>query len=608
MRSASVFTHLRCNQRCSYCRYRRPTDDPGQITRASVEARIDAAVAAGAREIVLTGGEPTLRGDLGALVAYAKSRGADVVTLETNATTLDETHVRQLGDAGLARAVVNLVGFSPRVDDITEDPGGFAATLRGLGALVASGLEVEVKAALTRATKETTKELPAGLSAHHPGQIRALRIAVPHDAPVLDELLSYAEAAPLITELADAARRVGLPLRLDPDASPPPCVFESPERIAHLFSLARGGTQQKGFSRVAACAACDLADRCPGMRTEHLARFGDVSARPLVGDRLRRRLSTIASVEEQVTRELVTHERNTSVHGGLVDEDIIRVNFHCNQACRFCFVSTHLPAADDTVVERAIDEASAAGRRITLSGGEPTLHPRLAALVSRAARKSREPVRLQTNAIRLADTEYTRTLVEAGVREAFVSLHGSTAAIADAVTSAPGTYVKTVAGIDALVGAGVLVVLNFVVCESNQADLPDYVTFVASRWPGVRLNVSFVAPSTDVVPRDRALIPRYSDAMPFLARALAAAAERDVQVVGLESMCGVPLCLVPGDLSHYRNLPKLPAGLDAGEFQRAAACATCDLRDRCHGVRRGYAELHGTDELVGVRFDPEVRA
>ena len=67
--------------------------------------------------------------------------------------------------------------------------------------------------------------------------------------------------------------------------------------------------------------------------------------------------------------------------------------------------------------------------------------------------------------------------------EAFVSLHGSTAIIGDAVTHAPGTYAKSVVGIDNLVARGVHVTLNFVICQTNLTDLVPFIELVASRWP-----------------------------------------------------------------------------------------------------------------------------
>src|SRR4051812_24482011 len=125
MRSEKVFTNLRCNQRCAYCASRSPSDDPRAIAGPRVRAAVDEALGRGAREIVLTGGEPTMRRDLAALVAHARARGAERVVLETNATLLDEPRARELGAAGLGLARVNLAGGSDALDAVTQDPGGF---------------------------------------------------------------------------------------------------------------------------------------------------------------------------------------------------------------------------------------------------------------------------------------------------------------------------------------------------------------------------------------------------------------------------------------------------------------------------------------------------
>jgi len=144
------------------------------------------------------------------------------------------------------------------------------------------------------------------------------------------------------------------------------------------------------------------------------------------------------------------------------------------------------------------------------------------------------------------------------------------------------------------------ITLNFVICEANRRELPEFVRFVAARWPRALVNISFVAASTDVVPRDRRLIPRYSDALPPLADALDEAQRLGVQVVGFESMCGLPLCLVPPSLRGTLALAEIPAGFDRGEFLKAEACRGCRYETTCFGLRRGYAELYGTGELRTV--------
>jgi sulfatase maturation enzyme AslB (radical SAM superfamily) len=203
---------------------------------------------------------------------------------------------------------------------------------------------------------------------------------------------------------------------------------------------------------------------------------------------------------------------------------------------------------------------------------------------------------LQTNAVRLDDAALVASLEDAGLDEAFVSLHGATAAVSDAVTEAPGTFARTVAGIDRLHASRVRVVLNYVVCEKNRHELVDHVQAVASRWPRATLNISFVGPSTDLVPRDRALVPRYTDAVPSIAAAVKEARRLGVPLIGFESMCGLPLCLVPGGVRELA-LTEIPPGFDKGEFVKTEECSACSLERRCWGLRRGYAEIHGTSEL-----------
>ncbi len=600
-RTASIATHFRCNQNCTYCISRSPVDRPSFIARPAVEARIEAALSTGASEIVLTGGEPTMRVDLPELVAHARKVGAERVVVETNATLLDPERARALRAAGLDLARVNVVGLAAEVvDRVTRDPGGFDRTMAGLDALVEAGVAIEILMVAVRSTLAGLAELPGRLAERLGGALRAIQVGVPVRAPEAGELVPYEAALPALLLLERRARAAGVPLRMDPGASVPPCVFPpaSQARVAHMYSLTPGTPKLPGHTQLAACASCILSDRCSGLSDDYLARFAPPPMHPVTEDRMRRRLSLIASVPDQIAAELVSRSMFADEAGRPAFERIVRINFHCNQACSFCFVSTHLPSARDEAIEEAIRAAGRAGDRIVISGGEPTLNPRVVDYV-RLAKSVGRYVSLQTNAVLLDDAALVEALAATGLDEAFVSLHGSTAGISDGITEAPGTFVRTLAGIDNLSRARLRLVLNFVICDANRRDLVPFVRMVAERWPRARVNVSFVAPSTDLVPHDRRLVPRYSDVLPSLAEAIAEAKRLRVQLCGFESMCGIPLCLIPPALGGLA-LAEIPPDFDRGEFLKTEQCAGCARESTCYGLRRGYAELYGADELRRV--------
>jgi len=563
-----------CNQNCAFCTERKPVDEVFRV-REMIDA------VAGAEEILLTGGEPTLRNDLPGIVAYAK-RGGARVWLETNGALLDGARVGALKRAGLDGARVHLPAWGEDCDEITRDPGGFARTKSAIDELLRAGLKVEAAAPVVRANRDSLPHLPSLLP------VRALVLGVPVHAPDPATLLPLEEAARVIAEVAAAGRKIGVAVRVDAGAPVPPCLMPEPARVAHLFSLTRGGAQKA--NHVAGCERCVVADRCPGPPVP-------VEVRPITEERTRRRLSLISTVEAQIEREIFQPESHRTGDGATLQGGIVRVNFHCNQACRFCFVSTHLPPPEETQVEAAIARVAAGGGRLTLSGGEPTLNPRLVDWVRLGRRLGAHWIELQTNAMRI-DAALAQALAEAGIDVALVSLHAADAETSDAITEAPGTFQKTVRGIDELCKTSIEVRLNFVICERNWRQFARYVDFVADRWPKASIVVSFVGPSTELVPRDRDLIPRYCDVLPQLSEGVKRARERAVTLHGFESMCGVPLCLVPQDLSGYFQLAQVNDM--PGELLKTETCHACALESRCWGLRRGYAELYGTGELRAV--------
>ncbi len=250
-RTRSIVTNMRCNQACTYCDRRRPKDDLAAIRPETLRSHIDEGIAGGAVELVLTGGEPTMRSDLEALVRYARDRGAERVALETNAVLVDDARAVALRDAGLSLARVNLVGATDAVDAVTRDPGGFQKTRRGIEAFARAGVPLEVLAVVTRSTMPLLGDLPGALAswldAGH--RVRTIEVAVPASGPDPSELVSYEEAVVVLLALEKAARGAGIALRMRTGDGPPPCVFPAASRAhrAPLHVHARVGRPRRLF-------------------------------------------------------------------------------------------------------------------------------------------------------------------------------------------------------------------------------------------------------------------------------------------------------------------------------------------------------------------------
>jgi uncharacterized radical SAM superfamily Fe-S cluster-containing enzyme len=102
-----------CNLSCSYCF---ASSGPGGThrSRETVEAMLDTVADAGGRPVQFSGGEPTVRDDLPALVESARERGIDHVEVNTNGIRLatEDGYARRLADAGVTALYLQFDGLT----------------------------------------------------------------------------------------------------------------------------------------------------------------------------------------------------------------------------------------------------------------------------------------------------------------------------------------------------------------------------------------------------------------------------------------------------------------------------------------------------------------
>ena len=601
-----------CNLSCGFCATRGPEPRTPRERAARAITAVRLAAREGGTTLVLSGSEPTLEWYLDELIGLARGLGFERVVLETNAVVLAEPgRAQALAEAGLTTARVAMNSFDPAIADLVSGvDGAHAKTMLGARALLDAGVGVELAVALLPANRgelprivlEALTRLPASRA-----KVELVVARVVHAGPRLGTPLSVADAARAMLEGVLAARQSGLPLVAAPGGELPPCAFDSVEGAAPILRVSEGVVNDPNasqlYARIPLCEGCGAREVCPGVRRGLEDAVAEVGHRVAVGARG----LPPTGERKRVLRELLSVVPGVRADGTVDEQRVLRVNFHCNQACDFCFVSRELPAPEEALIEEEIALAAQRGASLSLSGGEPTLNPRIVAYIARATELGIERLDLQTNAIKMSDATFARALADAGLKTAFVSLHGTTAATSDRVTRAPGTFVKTVQGIKNLLGAGVLTRLNFVVCGHNAAEFAEWPDYVARELVGiggeVQINFSFAAASTHNVPRDTALLPRFSDVAWALEAALDRADALGIPLLGFDSQCGVPACFLPPRVQESfftHDLPGTALADFSDAFRKGEACTGCALSDRCYGVRTAYAEMYGTSELRPV--------
>ena len=147
----------------------------------------------------------------------------------------------------------------------------------------------------------------------------------------------------------------------------------------------------------------------------------------------------------------------------------------CNANCRHC--PWQCDAMGDVSTEelmRTLGQSAGQGIRIVnLIGPEPTIDPRMPALVRAARMLGFESVACWSNGRRFAYRRYAETVVEAGMNAAVVSVHGADAASHDALVGTPGAWSQTVSGLSNLVALlGPALVARVVVSNLNLPLVP----------------------------------------------------------------------------------------------------------------------------------------
>jgi cyclic pyranopterin phosphate synthase len=207
----------KCNLRCVYCM---PVEGLPWLRRdelLSYEEIADvvrAMAAMGLRKVRITGGEPTVRRDLGVLVRKLRAIGGiEDIALSTNAVLLAE-QAEELRAAGVDRLNVSLDSLRPeRIDAISRRPGSAEAILHGLDAAERAGFApIKLNCVVMRGRNDDEVEDFAAITRERPWHVRFIEVM-----PTGDNLGVSRDEYVSADEILARVRRIGA---LEPVAGP----------------------------------------------------------------------------------------------------------------------------------------------------------------------------------------------------------------------------------------------------------------------------------------------------------------------------------------------------------------------------------------------------
>ena len=138
-----------CNLRCVHCYNPTHRALPHELTTSEICSLLNQIADLGVLTVTFTGGEPSVRPDIGDILHYARRQGL-MIHLMTNATRITPSFTNLLHEVGASQINVSIYGATEAVyERMTAVPGSYRQFRQGLLHLAAAALPVVVRMPVT---------------------------------------------------------------------------------------------------------------------------------------------------------------------------------------------------------------------------------------------------------------------------------------------------------------------------------------------------------------------------------------------------------------------------------------------------------------------------
>ncbi|MBR57704.1 MAG: hypothetical protein CMH54_06550 [Myxococcales bacterium] len=284
----------------------------------------------------------------------------------------------------------------------------------------------------------------------------------------------------------------------------------------------------------------------------------------------------------------------------------LRITDSCQERCIFCFFYD-TDEIDNLIRHHELDDVISrldpkGLTQVILTGGEPTLHPKLPDYIGQLVDKGFSEIIIQTNGVKLIDEGYFERLMpyrdQIGLG---FSLHATDEETNDKVTTvARGLYPKKLEAIRRSAELGFRMKIIFVMNRMNLSQMVGFIELIHELAGPADPYVQFSLPSFEG--RMNLFLdqyPRLEELRTYLPPALRRGRELNMRV-SLCHQCQVPPCVVPDDLPHLESLWVQESLDEMWDLNHAYGdqCSECAMRPWCPGVWSDYPKHFDLNALV----------